>query len=558
VNRKYSAIAWIACVIFSTFPARAQTQPSPVNLRTERNDAVWWLTLMDKDAHGFTIFPRAEDRRFVFMSSSQGSDSNDGLTDDSPIRTIKAALKLMRNGYPDRLLLKRGDTFRAKNFNDVFSRGGRSVIEPMMIASYGDPHQPRPVIACNLALGGRNYPNFLVIQDLDFYADLLDPDSPTYDPQAKDSHQGEGINMLSPGHYMWIENCRFRDLGCALELQSRTDRYHGLVLRRCQIIDDFSNGSHSQGIYLFNVEDVLIEENLFDHDGWNDKVPGAGKTIFNHDMYIQHGNWGDDFNIVVRNNIIARASSHGCQLRPGGTLENNLFLKNPNSAFVAYSTSIMKNNVVLGSDNIGPGNARGQGLEVLNCPAVIVEDNIIAHKNDPVNNLSAFSYHPLLKEAPANQAIAEFRNNIVYDWTGPAFSARALGKSLWVHNNYFSTHGNFLITLDEFDPRCRFEHNYYVSEADQPFSIDKTQMTEQDWCAQTADTPNTVPIEFTDPNRDIATYAASIGLKDATLEGFLNAARQNERGHWDPRLTAPAVNDYIRAGFALKNPTTTK
>ena len=546
--------AWLACVLACALIARAQTRPDAVEIRALPNSAIEWQALMEQDESGFTIFPSPEDRRFVFMSSSEGSDDNDGLTDESPIRTIKGALRLMRNGHPDRLLLKRGDVFRAPNINDVFSRGGRSVIEPMMIGAYGDPRLPRPIIACNLAFGGRNLPNYLVIEDLDFYADMLDPDSPTYDPNARNTHQGEGINMLSPGQFMWIENCRFRDEGCALELQTGKGRYHGLILRRCQIIDDFSNSAHAQGIYLYNIEDVLIEENLFDHDGWNDHVNGAGKTIFNHNMYIQHGKWGETFNVIVRNNIIARASSHGCQLRTGGILENNLFLKNPMGAFVAYSASVVRNNVLLGADSTGPGNPRGQGLTVMNCPAALVEGNIMAHKNDSVNTLSALSYQPLLREAPADDARAEFRHNIVYDWTGAAFEVRSLGQSLWVHDNYFSTHGDWLITMNVFDGRCRFEHNHYLSEGDEPFSIDKTQFNLHDWSFGAADNSDSSPEDFLDPNRDISTYAASIGLKDTTLEGFLNAARGNCRGHWDPRLTAAAVNDYIRAGFALKHP----
>jgi hypothetical protein len=552
----HSTFKLIALLILVLTPRTtiAQTQPtSPdaVDIRQIPNDAVQWQSFLDQDDAGFTIFPRADGRRFVFMSESEGNDGNDGLSDQSPIRTIKRALQLLRNGSPDRLLLKRGDTFRNKNFNDVFSRGGRSVLEPMMIATYGDPQLPRPIIACNLALGGRNPPSFLVIQDLDFYADKLDPASPNYDPQAKDTHQGLGINMLAIGKYLWIENCRFRDLGCALELQTTRERYHGLVIRRCIVQDDFSNSAHSQGIYLYNVEDVLIEENLFDHNGWNANVPGAGQSIFNHNMYIQHGNWGEAFNIIVRNNISARASSHGCQLRPGGILENNLFLDNALAAFTAYSASVVRNNVVMGGRAIN-NDPRGKGLDVMNCPAALIEDNIICHKNDPVNSMPAFGYNPLLKEAPADEARAEYRNNIVYDWSGNALDVQSLGRSLWVHDNYFETYGGWIISLPKFDDRVRIENNHYVSDGNQPFTITKQRYTLQDWQAVTGDNSTDKPLNFADPSRDIASYAKSIGLADASVEGFLNAVRQQVRGHWDKRLTAAAVNDYIRAGFAVK------
>jgi hypothetical protein len=544
-----------AVLLFLIFASSAPGQS--VSIRPLPNSALEWKSLMEQDSEGFTIFPKSEDRRFVFISSSQGSDANDGLTDQTPVETISRAMQLMRNGHPDRLLFKRGDIFRYKNINTVFSRGGRSVVEPMMLGAYGDGHLPRPIIACDLQMGGRFQPSYLVIQDLDFYQDVLDPASPNYDPHTQEKDLGRGISFLAIGQFMWIENCRFRDIGCALELQTGRQRYHGLIIRRCIIQDDFSDNSHSQGLYLYNVEDVLIEENLFDHNGWNPRLSGAGQTIFNHNMYIQHGKWGEEFNIIVRNNISARASSHGCQLRPGGILENNLFLDNPLAAFVAYGASIVRNNVVLGGAAINK-DPRGKGLDVLNCPAVLVEDNIIAHKNDPINSMSALAYSPLLREAPATDGIAEYRNNIVYDWSGNAFEAGPLGQSLWVHNNYFSTYGGSLISLREFSPACRFSDNYYFGDGKTPFSINNHWYDLHGWQTATGDNSGTKTVQFVDPTRDITSYAKLIGLSDDSDEGFLAAARQQCRGHWDPRLTAAAVNDYIRAGFALKSAPTTQ
>jgi hypothetical protein len=536
-----------AMAIGQTIPS---TQPSAAEavatLRFEPNDAVQWKSMFPEDKEGFTLFYADEDGRTVFISSSEGSDSNDGFV--LPIRTMQKAEKLLRNGYPDRLLFKRGDVFRKDNLNEPFEREGRSEAEPMVIGSYGDGKSPRPILCANLALGGRTHPSFLVVHGLDFYADLRDPDSPDFDLSRKDTHQGWGINMFNEGSYLWIEDCRFRFFTINVELQAGREPYHGLIFRRNVVADSFDPGGRSQGMYMYNIEHVLIEENLFDHNGWNDRVHNAGKTIFNHNMYLQHGQLGQVFNIIVRNNITARAASHGCQLRPGGIMENNLFLKNALAGFVSYAPSLVKNNVVLGGDSIGR-EPRGSGLEFLNCPLVLVEGNIVAHKRDRVNDQPALGYGPEIKGLPVLESRAEVRGNIVYDWTGLAFATHAPGTGLSVHDNIFQQGDQRIASLVEWPPGYDFENNRYQSTAAKPFKIGQTELNPEQWCAVTGDTWDNKTVQFADPSRDIVSYAKSIGLTDPTLEGFLAAAADQYRGHWDPRLTANAVNDYIRAGF---------
>ena len=55
-------------------------------------------------------------------------------------------------------------------------------------------------------------------------------------------------------------------------------------------------------------------------------------------------------------------------------------------------------------------------------------------------------------------------------------------------------------------------------------------------------------LAFPDPDRTIETYAAALGL-GSTLQSYLDAARAQTRLSYDARLGAPAINDYIRAGF---------
>jgi hypothetical protein len=55
---------------------------------------------------------------------------------------------------------------------------------------------------------------------------------------------------------------------------------------------------------------------------------------------------------------------------------------------------------------------------------------------------------------------------------------------------------------------------------------------------------------FPDPNRDIASYHASIGGA-ASLASFMTEARKQSKQNWRVEYTAKAVHNYIRAGFGL-------
>ena len=542
LHRSIAVFAFLAFLRGSECLAQT-TQPQPVP-----NSADRWAKMFDRDQSGFTLFPLGEGARIVLVSSSDGSDFYDGML--QPVRSLKKALSLVRNGFPDRILFKRGDVFRAANLDVNIEVEGRSSFEPLIIGAYGDTRLPRPILLSHLSLGAHVLPRFLVLQSLDLFADTRDPSAKTFNVKKMSDRQTFGIGLVCPGRFLWIEDCRCRDFGMGLNLQGpRNDLFDTLVIRRCQILDSWAFGM-SSGLYLQDFQNVLIEENIFDHNGWIEGLPGAGKTIFNHNMYLQHGGMGEDRHIIVRDNVIARAASHGCQLRPGGRLENNLFLKNPLAAFVSYSPSVARNNVVLDGDSIGPDFPRGQGLEFLNCFTVLCQGNIVAHKPDKTNGQEGLAFKPEGTSGVPAPTRGEFRQNIVYDWAGPAFFVVSPPEGLIVRDNDFEQKLNPLVFLKDWKNHYVFQNNHYASELAKPFRIADRGLDMQAWMAQTGETPDSSKIQFADPSRDIASYAKSIGLADATLEGFLAAAREQRRGHWDGRLTAEAVNDYIRAGFA--------
>jgi len=83
------------------------------------------------------------DSRMVYVSSSLGSDTNDGLTPATPKKTLVAAVALLRDGHPDWLLLRRGDEWTEGLGG--FDLGGRSAGEPMVITTFGLGSEPAKI-----------------------------------------------------------------------------------------------------------------------------------------------------------------------------------------------------------------------------------------------------------------------------------------------------------------------------------------------------------------------------------------------------------------------------
>ena len=81
-----------------------------------------------------------------------GKDTNNGLTPGSAVATFAKAKSLVRSGYPDWILIKRGTTHNQAITN--WNLSGRSAAEPLVIGSYGDPAAARPKFVTGSAVHG--------------------------------------------------------------------------------------------------------------------------------------------------------------------------------------------------------------------------------------------------------------------------------------------------------------------------------------------------------------------------------------------------------------------
>ncbi len=539
------------------------------SLRTngERSPFSAWAVV--EVARGWTPLVPSPDSLRIFVSAA-GSDTNDGLTPSNPIRTLQAARARVRAGSPDWILLRCGDLFHE---NDVeVWHGGRSAREPAVWTSYGEG--PRPVIVPKGTWPGiaiQEGASNLAIVGLHFRGTTDSPAS--------------GIQLFvgrRPFGNLLIEDCvveRFKD---NINIQGRIagpNFIRGVAIRRSIVADAHPRGrSHSQGAYIDSVEGLLIEECLFDRNGWVDKQR-ADATIFNHNLYLGTRN-GES--ATIRRCIIARASSHGIQLRGGGVIEDNLFLLNPIAAQLGGGdpvpathaqgvTGRVSGNVVLNGVDINGTLPRGMGILAFNIGArgAVIEHNVIAF--NLASDVNAFPIHLWADSYGAGVGVNNVRvsRNVIHDWRGPLVIAapaapRAPSPACTVEGVVIEFNEIQMPVANDTTANCvsvrfasspaqvRLDSNAYwsVRPADQLLRYDNVAMSLEQWSEASGDRGSRVEkVAYVDPMRDAASHARAAGLGSTALD-LLAAARLQRRGDWRAERTAAAVVTHVKEGFS--------
>src|SRR5262249_32717043 len=150
-----------------------------------------------------------------------------------------------------------------------------------------------------------------------------------------------------------------------------------------------TNGGN--GIHIGGVNNLVIEENVIDHNGYEASLTLPAQYRFNHNIYVSAYITEYDPStimgpIVLRGNIIANDAS-GSQFRSGGTITNNLWVRNPYPYSIAFPTafqSVISNDVYLeAAGNAGQpfnwGPASGKFSTNYNMGSVTWSNNIMAH-----------------------------------------------------------------------------------------------------------------------------------------------------------------------------------
>jgi hypothetical protein len=527
------------------------------------------------DANGWTVVTPSADTRMVYVSAS-GSDSNDGLSPSTPVHTLAKAQSLVRSGFPDWLLLKRGDVFN--DFFTNWSKSGRSTQEPMLISAYGTG--ARPVIQSGSASGAfatndQTTVNYLDMIGIALIANNHDPNSPTYSFNGPGSTTG--FEFRAAGGNVLVEDCLVRFYRDGFDIEGINGPLGNVALRRNVIVDAWSNNAslHAEGVYSHAVNGFTVTENVFDHNGWNEQIPGATQQGYNHDMYFSYAVTGAD----IEGNIFANASFAGINLRCGGIVRNNLFANdaialNYGNADGADSTAggvtgDITNNVVDGDKGLGTS-AYGEGFAIGNIKpgaGLVVQGNILAHDTQNARQaiLLTMATNTLTPSVAVGENDLTIQNNIIYQWNRgieedgrfvPGGTGLYAFNNVTIQNNDIIGSPNRLVRHDGKYVKSQEHWNnnrYYTGALTQSnwFLLISNTTSWKQWHTSIDPTGTALTsAPYADPTRSTATYDATLG-GPGTLADFIAQARLLSQDNYRPQYMAQAVIDYIKKGFTL-------
>jgi len=543
----------------------------------------------------WTEFTASADTAIIYVSSSDGDDGNDCLTEQNPCATLLHAESLLRDGFPDWMLLKRGDVWTqplSDGWSFSWTKSGRDADEPLLISTYGAA-AARPLIKAGEEHGFHRHRDSdlhdLALVGIYFEAHTKNPHSADYvGPQAREFQSGFRWTGGGEVDRILIEDCRFDYFGSNFAMHPSGDApmFRDVSIRGNVFYSAWTGSSsdYSQGIYADRVDGLLIEGNVLDRNGGlvgftddpEGTIPGGLSaedvtvTWYNHQAYVQSGNR----NVVVRNNIFANGD--GVQLRPGGVAEDNLFTRTINALSIGPATtpvaggvtgSIRANVFVEGTD-FAPASAtpgvRGNGIHIANIdPArgVLVEDNHF------LRDMSADRYGSAVQVAGADCGSGNaypcavdsvtIRGNVVFNWRGGFRFSGALGSEI----TGIVVEDNLLQNPDDDAARLLSLNSGYAA-ADFSFSGNSYHrggnaswfdvnggLDFAGWTSLSGETgAQALQVSFPESSRSLATYNQMQGGA-ASHQDFMARARQQQKRSWDPAYEARSVNAYLRGGF---------
>jgi len=556
------------------------------------SDLVDRFTLPPQDADGWSILTPSADSQLIYVSSSEGDDATAKayLPADAeigadpfapagaifPYATIDAALAQVRAGYPDYILLKRGDSWDRSS--SIWLRAGRSVAEKAVLAAYGSGSDRPLVKNGGLVLSKASY---AAVVGIHFAATRRNPASPDF-VGFDNVTNVSGFNLLSGYNGtvvggVLIEDCWF-DWFAGNVVQSAPD--HGgvfltdIIIRRNVITDNYSTMSHSQGLFSAWAS-ILLEENVFDHNGWYQQGSGNTQadgmaTMFNHNTYF-----AETADTLFRNNIFSRAASCGTKFTSNTSsgvnqelswdvwLDDNFYVEGEVGISMGgnddqdngprWRNIHVTNNVMTHIGRSHPtGRSLGWGLDIDDWDAGLVQGNIFTTWGDADTLRNTYAIN-----AQGHTTNVTYQGNIAYNIVCGS-SLVKFGNGAIHHGTTFV--GNALQTdyagrLLAYDMgnNTLFADNAFSSAADPTrwFSVGgQNYSTLDDYRAATGDTTSVAAEPaYVDPDRTLETYLASLGYA-TDMDSFAAELRQQSKAHWRPELTAHAINNYFRAGFA--------
>jgi len=546
------------------------------------------------DESGWSIITPSEDSRLIYVSSSLGDDETaefyaprDILDIQNPVKikpykTIHAAIAQSRQGFPDWILLRRGDQWEVAERAEL--KAGRSVDERSVFTSYGQSPD-RPVITRS---DGKEMlriwtsRNYVAVTGISFYADERDPKSLNFagwgnvgDVNGILIYGPEGVKMGS----ILLEDNHFNYLSQGISIIGSAEHVD-IVIRRNIITNSYSESGHAQGVGATSAS-AMLEENIFDHNGWliqqrlkdgEEETEGQG-TMYNHNTYFRRA-----VDTVFKNNIFLRPSSI-----------HNKWTANPTVKGIdeiGSSNLLMENNLYVGGEigiSAGGNDDYDTGHRWSNIR--IIDNVMLAIGRDrPTNRNLAWHIDAIDWDGGniCGNYLLKNDNTLVQNINGIKVSGHSrditISRNI-LHDLYMSNSSNnngalrindepktniiirenriqlagseMRLVITENLASTTFESNTYYSDADddQWFRVNEVNYSFDEWKGLSSDlNSQNDRQDFVEPERTFETYLDSIGF-GSSIDSFVRSAMEQPTRTWSENFSAKRINAYIREGY---------
>src|SRR5262249_20255327 len=221
---------------------------------------------ISQNSNGWTDITPSRYTKIIYVSSSTGNDSTCAPASQpvnpagvTPCKTIQRGKSFMRDGYPDWLLLKKGDTWTNEAIGDICING-RSGKEPALFSSYGTG--ARPLIKTGSGQTGFSTTwkcgtkgDKLAVVGLEFYAYTRDPANPAF---SSTDAAGLPVGMFfrTPISYLLLEDNKVTFYGQNVMIEPPGNSSNAYIRRNIVANSDTSSGAgsccdyRSTGLYI--------------------------------------------------------------------------------------------------------------------------------------------------------------------------------------------------------------------------------------------------------------------------------------------------------------------
>ncbi len=455
-------------------------------------------------APAWTVLTPSADSRLVYYSTAgdDGTGTNytpltipagtwDNPIGISPYRSPAAAKAQLRDGYPDYLLGKRGDTWTDENIGTL-NVSGRSPSEPLVVSTYGSGIRPIfKVAGSSFAIINGDY---ITMTSLDAYSYTNDPDNAGY--TFKTNKGGALVTVAA--NYFTLEDCCVRynygngiSGGNGNNIKFRFNTIHHNYGKW----DGSNQANRAQGLFSANTgTGNIIEGNVAYHNGHLEYVEGAYRIFNTGPCWYSHNIYGGDpATVDIFGNLTAYSSFYGVKHVGDGSIYDNLGLhcpvalnkggnSGPGEIGDAYNNTVLDGISLYNEDYSSNGSrdpkARGIYMDVQAGGECTYYSNIVANIN-----LSATGADPYQEAGPGT--MIDGGGNIIHHWAVGGGTGNDTG----------------------------------------------------------------VPADYVDPERTLAGYSTLIGGA-GTEEDFYEKLLANHKDNWDPNYYVANIKAYIDAGFA--------